>query len=105
VTVSAANSMRINFAKMRVVSYSRQTNVLSYEHQLCHVAITRTSTIKDQRIFFDLMQHFYSHVDFLFPESIKLLGFIPSIIIRIQIFFPGLFICVVLYVDQVHVGI
>jgi hypothetical protein len=41
------NSMRLNIAKRRVTTYTRKTNFLSYEYQLCHVTITRTSSIKD----------------------------------------------------------
>jgi hypothetical protein len=43
----AANSARLNISKTRVMSYSRKKNILSYEYQLCHTAITRTSSIKD----------------------------------------------------------
>ncbi|PNF39778.1 hypothetical protein B7P43_G03514, partial [Cryptotermes secundus] len=48
-----ANSMKLNIAKTRVVSYTRKTNFLSYKYQLCHDIITRTSSIKDLGVFFD----------------------------------------------------
>jgi hypothetical protein len=73
----AATSMRLNTAKMRVVSYSRNKNVPSYEYELCHVAITRTSSINDLCVFFDSIQHFHNR-DFLFSECINLLGLIRS---------------------------
>jgi hypothetical protein len=31
----AADSMRLNIAKTRVMSYPRKTNILSYEYQIC----------------------------------------------------------------------
>jgi hypothetical protein len=43
----AANSMKLNIGKMRVMLYFRKTNVLSYEYHLRHTAITRTSGIKN----------------------------------------------------------
>jgi hypothetical protein len=75
----AANSLRLNIAKRRVVSYSRKTNVLSYEYQLCHAAFTRTGSIKDLGVFFDSKLHFHNYVSFILSECIKLLGLILSV--------------------------
>jgi hypothetical protein len=50
---SAANCIRLNIAQTRLISNSRKTNVLSYECQLCHAAITCTNSIKDLVVFFD----------------------------------------------------
>jgi hypothetical protein len=75
--------MRLNTAKTRVVLYSRKTNVLSYEYQLCHAAITRTSSIKDLGVFFDSKLHFHNHDDFTVSKCIKLLGLIRSTTFRV----------------------
>jgi hypothetical protein len=77
-----ANSMRLNTAKTRVVSCTRKTNILSYEHQLCRSTIPRTSSIKDLGVFFDSKLHFHSHVDYVFSECMKLLCLIRSITYR-----------------------
>jgi hypothetical protein len=66
------------------MSYSRKTNILRYEYQLCHTAIARTSSIKDLDVFFDSKLHFHNNVDFIFSECIKLLGIIRSITLRWQ---------------------
>jgi hypothetical protein len=71
--------MRLNINKTRVMSYSRKTNVLSYEYSLGHSVITQTSSIKDLGVFFDSKLYFHNHVDFLFSKCIKLLGPIRSI--------------------------
>jgi hypothetical protein len=71
--------MRLNIAKTCVVSYTRKTNFVSYDYQLCHATITRTSSIKDLGVFFDSKLHFHNHVDYIFSECIKLLGIIRSI--------------------------
>jgi hypothetical protein len=56
--------MRLNTAKTCVVSYTRKTNFLSYDYQLCHAIITRTSSINDLGVFFDSKLHFHNHVDY-----------------------------------------
>jgi hypothetical protein len=61
------------------VSYTRKTIFLSYNCQLCHATITRTSSIEDIGICFDSKLHFYNHVDYVFSECIELLGLIHSI--------------------------
>jgi hypothetical protein len=89
----AANSMRLNIAKTRVVSYSRKTNVLSCEYQLCHAAITCTSSIKDLGVCFDSKFYIHSHVDFLLSECIK--RFRPYSFYNLQLLFSGVCICAI----------
>jgi hypothetical protein len=74
-----ANSMRLNTAKMRVVSYTRKTVFLSYNYQLFRATITLTSSIKDLGVFFYSKLHFHNYADYIFSEWIKLLGLIRSI--------------------------
>jgi hypothetical protein len=69
----------VSIAKTNIVSYTRKTNFLSDEYQLCHATITRTSSIEDLGVFFDSKSHFHSHVDYVFYECIKILGLIRSI--------------------------
>jgi hypothetical protein len=85
-------------AKTRVFSYSRETHVYSYEYQLCHAAITRTSSIKDLGVFFDSKLYLHNNVDFLFFECIKLLGHVRSITYR----FASLDCLYVLYFTSVR---
>jgi hypothetical protein len=66
----------------RVLCHTKKTNLLSYEYQLCHVSITRTSGIKDLGVFFDSKLHFHKHVDYVFCDCIKLLGLMRSITYR-----------------------
>jgi hypothetical protein len=74
--------MRLNIAKTCVVSYSRKTNILSYEYQLRPTATTSTSGIKDLVVSFHSKLHFHSHVDFIYSECIKRLGIISSTTFR-----------------------
>jgi hypothetical protein len=69
---------------------------------LCHAAITCTSSIKDLRILFDSKLHFHNHVDFI----CRMHKAIRSYSLRnLQIFFPELSVCAVHYVSRVQVGI
>jgi hypothetical protein len=94
----APNSMRLNIAKTRVVSYFRKTNAPSYEYQLCHSTSTRTDSIKDLGIFFDPKLHFQNNIDFLFSECMKLIGLIGSVVFR----FSSLDCLYVLYFTSVR---
>jgi hypothetical protein len=69
-----ADSMRLNTAKIHIVSYTRKTNFLSYNSQLCRDTITRASSIKNLGVFFDSKLLFHNHVDYVFSECIKQLG-------------------------------
>jgi hypothetical protein len=69
-----ANSMRLNTAKTRVMSYTRKTNFLSYNYQLCRATITRTSSIRDLGVFFDSKLNFHNHVDYVFSEWGRRIG-------------------------------
>jgi hypothetical protein len=64
--------------------YSSKANVLNYDYQLCHAAITRPRSIKDLSVFFDSKLYFHNHVNFLFSECMKLLGLICSITVRVS---------------------
>jgi hypothetical protein len=55
---------------------------MNYAYELCHATITRTNTIKDLGVFFDLVLHVRSHVHYVFSECIKLLGLFRSITYR-----------------------
>jgi hypothetical protein len=77
-----ANSTRLNIAKTHVVSYTRGKKYLSYEYQLCHNTITRTSSIKDLGVFSDSKLQFHSDVNYVFSECIRLLSIIRFITYR-----------------------
>jgi hypothetical protein len=46
-----ANCMKLNIGKTRVISFSRKTNALIYDHKLCQSSITRSHSIKDLGVF------------------------------------------------------
>jgi hypothetical protein len=66
------------------VSYSKKTNVLRYEYQLCHAAVTRTSSTKGIGVFFDSKLYFHKHAVSLFYECIHILSLIRSVTFRLS---------------------
>jgi hypothetical protein len=61
--------MLLLLKRVRVVSYFSKTNALVYEYQLCHADITRTTSIKNLRVFFDLKYIFTIMLISHFPNS------------------------------------
>ncbi|PNF43033.1 hypothetical protein B7P43_G08782 [Cryptotermes secundus] len=75
----AANCMKLNADKTKVITFSRKINYLIYEYKLLHFTITRTYSVKDLGVYLDSKLHFHDHVNFIFSECIKMLGIIRSI--------------------------
>jgi hypothetical protein len=65
--------MKLNISKTKVISFSRKTNMLIYDYNLCQ------SSIKDLGVFIDARLHFHDHINYLFSQSIKLLGLVRNI--------------------------
>jgi hypothetical protein len=66
-------------AKPRANSFSRKTNILTYDHKLCQFSITRTDSIKDLVAFIDSKLRFHNHVDYIFAQCMKVLGLVRTL--------------------------
>jgi hypothetical protein len=71
--------MKPNISKTKVISFSRKTNKLIYDYNLCQSSINRTNSIKDLGVFIDAKLHFHDHVNYIFSHCIKLLGLVHNI--------------------------
>jgi hypothetical protein len=71
--------MKPNFNKIRIISFTRKSNVLNYQYRLGNSFILRTDCIKDLGVHIDRKFNFHRHVDFVFPHALKLLGLIRTI--------------------------
>jgi hypothetical protein len=69
--------MNLNTGKIGAITFSRKTNTLLLKYKLGDFYITRTDCIKDLGVFIDSKLYFHSHVDYIFPQSIK-----PLVLIR-----------------------
>jgi hypothetical protein len=71
--------MNLNTGKTRAITFSRKTNTLLLKYKLEDFYITRTDFIKDLGFCIDSKLYFHFHVDYIFSQSIKLLGLIRNI--------------------------
>jgi hypothetical protein len=81
-----------NINKPRATSFSRETNFMGFEHELCEFCVKHTESIKDLEELTDAELYFYRHVSHIFFRAIRLLDSI-----RILIVFPSLDSFIVLY--------
>jgi hypothetical protein len=75
----AANCMKLNISKTRVIIFSRKTNGLYYVYKIPDSSITRTDTIKDLGIKLNSKLHFHSHMDYIFSQSLRTLELIKML--------------------------
>jgi hypothetical protein len=71
--------MNLNISKTRAIAFSRKTNTLLLEYKLGDSYITRTDCVKHVGYSIDPKLYFYSHVDYIFSQAIKLLDLIRNI--------------------------
>jgi hypothetical protein len=71
--------MNLNISKTRAITFFRKTNTLLLKYKLGDSYITSTDCINVLGVFIDSKLYFHSHVDYIFSQSIKLLGFISNI--------------------------
>jgi hypothetical protein len=50
-----------------------------FEYKLCGYRVNRTDTVKDLGIVLEIKLYFQHHVDYVFSQALKLLGFIRAI--------------------------
>ena len=75
----AANCMKLNVSKTRVIIFCRKTNGLYYVYKIQDSSITRTDTIKDLGVQLDSKLHFHARVDCIFSQILRALGLIRTL--------------------------
>jgi hypothetical protein len=65
---------QLNISKTKVISFSRQTNVLIYDYKSSQSSIIHTDYIKDPGVFVDSKLRFHNYINYIFSQYIKLLG-------------------------------
>ena len=71
---STPNCVKLNSSKTGVIAFTDKTIVLYYTYELWDPSATRTDTIKDRVVQLNSKLHFYAHVDYIFPQSVRILG-------------------------------
>jgi hypothetical protein len=70
--------MKVNNDKSKVITFTRRTSPIHYNYKLCDKCITRTDSVKDLGILLNSELLFHHHVDYIFFQSLKMLGLIRS---------------------------
>jgi hypothetical protein len=71
----AANCMKLNVSKARVITFSRKTNDLYYVYKIKDPSINCTDTIKDLGVQLDSKSHFHAHIDYIIfpiPQDLRI---------------------------------
>ena len=58
-----------------VIPVSRKAKLLGFDCKLCEYSITCADCIKYSAVLFDVKLHYQLHVDYIFSQTIRLLGF------------------------------
>jgi hypothetical protein len=68
--------MNLNIGKARVIAFTRKRNVVYYNYKICDPSVTLTDTIQDLGVQLNSKLHFHVHVDYIFSQSVRMLGLI-----------------------------
>jgi hypothetical protein len=63
----SANFIKLNLGKIRVISFTRKTNMLNYRHNLGNCLILQNDLIQNMSVQIDYKLYFH-HVDFFSHE-------------------------------------
>jgi hypothetical protein len=92
------NFIKLNSNKTRVITFNRKIYVFYYAYKLWDSSITRTDTLIDLQVQLDSELHFHAHVDYIFSQSVRMLG----LSITITEFFSNLDGLLILYLTVVR---
>jgi hypothetical protein len=67
------NGMKLNFSKT-TISFTRKTNSIYFNYNLCNNPVARYQCVKDLGVLLDCKLYFHQHVNYIFSQSLKMLG-------------------------------
>jgi hypothetical protein len=71
--------MEPNFSKIRVIHFTKITNVSNYQYKLGNPLILQTDCNKDLGVHTDGKHNFYCHFSFLFSHAVKVVGLVCTV--------------------------
>jgi hypothetical protein len=74
------NGMILNTYKTTIVLFTRKINNINFNYKLCNKLESRSQCVKDLGILLYSKLYFHSHVDWIFSQSLNVLGLIRYII-------------------------
>jgi hypothetical protein len=90
--------MELNIQKTKIICFTRKTNSIHFKYFVKDVLILRAECIKDLGVMVDSKLYFHCHVDFVYSQALRALGFIRFITYN----FSSLDSLVVLYIALIR---
>jgi hypothetical protein len=73
------NGMKLNLSKTNIISFTRKTNSIYFNYKLFNSLGARSQCVKDLGVLLDCKLYFHQHVNYIFSQSLKMLGLIRYI--------------------------
>jgi hypothetical protein len=70
------NGMKLNLSKTTIMSFTRKTNSIYFNYKLCNNPVARSQCVKDPGVLLDCKLYFHQHINYIFSQSLKMLGLI-----------------------------
>jgi hypothetical protein len=73
------NGMKLNLSKTTIISFTCTTNSIYFNYKLCNNPVARSHCVKDLGVLLDCKLYFHQHINYVFSQSLKMLGLIGYI--------------------------
>jgi hypothetical protein len=73
------NGMKLNSSKTTIKYFTRKTNSIYCNYKLCNNPVARSQCVKDLGVLLDCNLYFHQHINYIFSQSLKMLGLIRYI--------------------------
>jgi hypothetical protein len=73
------NGTKLNLSKTTVISFTRKTNSIYFNYKLCNNLVARSQCVKDLGVLLHCKLYFHQHINYVFSQSLKMLGLIGYI--------------------------
>jgi hypothetical protein len=73
------NGMKLNLSKTTIISFTCKTNSIYFNYKLCNNPVARSQCVKDLGVLLDCKLYFRWQINYIFSQSLKMLGLIRYI--------------------------
>jgi hypothetical protein len=73
------NGMKLSLSKTAIISFTRKTNSIYFNYKLCNNLVAHSQCVKDLGVLLDCKIYFHQHINYIFSQSLKMLGLIQYI--------------------------
>jgi hypothetical protein len=73
------NGMKLNLSKTTIMSLTYKTNSIYFNYKLCNNPVACSQCVNDLGVLLDCTLYFHQHINYIFSQSLKMLGLIRYI--------------------------